>query len=124
MYSFGRFFLVSLLLSHLTITTAGRCGDCAKGKNCAPKCDLCCGGMGGIQYCDSSAGRYVCNNGFYSSCYCDRHAVMDIQNVQGCCIWQGGILNMDTDSGVVICNNGSISEICTIQSAPESVASW
>ena len=89
-----------------------------------PSCDkmTCCNDMGGISYCDSSAGRYVCNNGFFSSCYCTRHAVMDIQKIQGCCLWQGGVLNADND-GMVICNNGSVSEICTLQPT-QSTSSW
>ncbi len=72
----------------------------------------CCAGMGGINYCDSSAGRFVCCNGYYSSCYCDRHAVMDLQKFQGCCMWQGGVLKIDP-MGLVICNNGGVSEVCS-----------
>lgn len=46
--------------------------------------DACCGGhAGGISYCDSSSGRFVCNNGDYSVCYCTRHAVMDLQKLEG-----------------------------------------
>lgn len=77
-------------------------------------CSDCCSGMGGIHYCDSSGGRFVCNNGFYSSCYCSRHAVMDLQKIQGCCLWQGGVMATD-GTGVVVCNNGSTSEICSSQ---------
>lgn len=89
-----------------------------------PTCDrqLCCGDMGGINYCDSSAGRYVCNNGYYSSCYCDRHAVMDMQKFTGCCMWQGGVLSVET--GMVICNNGGISEMCSLGNPPEKISSW
>lgn len=76
-------------------------------------CDNCCGGMGGVQYCDSSAGRMVCKNGDYSSCYCTPHAVMNLQKLQGCCLWQGGVLKTDPH-GHVICNNGGISEICSL----------
>ncbi len=81
-----------------------------------PKCDqkFCCNDMGGISYCDSSAGRYVCNNGFYSSCYCTIHAVMDIQKIEGCCLWQGGVFNVEEDTGLVVCNNGGVSEVCSI----------
>ncbi|WP_367606294.1 neurogenic locus notch [Legionella sp. W05-934-2] len=79
--------------------------DCGKG-------DTCCKGQGGISYCDSSAGRYVCNYGGYSSCYCTRHAVMDVQNVEGCCVWQGGVLKI-SPKGMVICNNGGVSEMCS-----------
>lgn len=90
-----------------------------------PSCDkqLCCNDMGGISYCDSSAGRYVCNNGYYSTCYCTRHAVMDIQKIAGCCLWQGGVFAIDA-TGLVLCNNGGISEICSIQNPPKSVSVW
>lgn len=84
-------------------------------------CDNCCGGMGGVSYCDSSAGRYVCNNGSYSACYCTRHAVMDLQKIQGCCLWQGGVFKID-ELGLVICNNGGVSEICSIQNPIQRVA--
>ncbi|MCX7114420.1 MAG: hypothetical protein NTW08_00670 [Gammaproteobacteria bacterium] len=81
-----------------------------------PKCsnnrDACCNGMGGVSYCDSSAGRKVCNNGFYSSCYCTRHAVMDMQHPQGCCLWQGGVKAI-TDQQIVICRDGGYSEQCS-----------
>jgi hypothetical protein len=73
----------------------------------------CCHGMDGIHYCDSSAGRFVCKNGYYSSCYCTRRAVMDLQLFKGCCMWQGGVLAADT--GIVVCNNGSVSEACSLQ---------
>lgn len=115
--------LISLALSS-ALLFAGHCGNCIKENNCPPACDTCCGGMGGIQYCDSSAGRYVCNNGFYSACYCDRHAVMDIDNLQGCCLWQGGVLHIDNTSGAVICNNGSVSEVCTLSSTVAPSLSW
>jgi len=78
--------------------------------NCNP--DPCCGKMGGINYCDSSSGRYVCNNGFNSSCYCTRHAVMDLQHVEGCCLWQGGVAE-DNPEDKVICRDGRISLVCT-----------
>ncbi len=77
-------------------------------------CDNCCGGMGGVLYCDSSAGRKVCRNGEYSTCYCTRHAVMDLQKLSGCCLWQGGVFKVSMQ-GFVICNNGGISEICSMQ---------
>jgi hypothetical protein len=83
--------------------------DCGKEQSC-------CSGMGGISYCDSSAGFYVCNNGHYSTCYCDRHAVMDFQALEGCCMWQGGIYKT-TRSGKVICRNGQEAEICSIQNS-------
>lgn len=84
-------------------------------------CDNCCGSMGGILYCDSSAGRYVCNNGDYSACYCTRHAVMDLQKIQGCCLWQGGVLKI-SEVGLVICNNGGVSEICSLQNPEQRVS--
>ena len=74
----------------------------------------CCGKMGGIQYCDSSAGRFVCQNGRYSSCYCTRRAVMNMQAFEGCCMWKGGVFKLDEESGLVICNNGGVSEMCTL----------
>lgn len=84
--------------------------------NCQSACDGCCAGKyGGISYCDSSAGRYVCKNGEYSVCYCTRHAVMDLQKIEGCCLWQGGVFRV-TETGIVVCNNGGISEICGLQS--------
>jgi hypothetical protein len=86
--------------------------------------DSCCsGGAGGISYCDSSAGRYVCRNGDYSACYCTRHAVMGLEKLAGCCLWEGGVLKVD-GFGTVICNSGAISEICGLQSPPEKIASW
>jgi len=74
---------------------------------------ICCGAMGGIRYCDSSAGRFVCNNGYYSSCYCDRHASMDLQKIRGCCLWHGGVLSNDDGTGLVVCRDGSVSEECS-----------
>ncbi len=84
--------------------------------------DACCGKMDGINYCDSSVGRLVCKNGYMSSCYCTRHAVMDFQLFAGCCLWHGGILVVK-DPGFVICNDGSVSEQCTSQnmSTPNGV---
>ena len=94
---------------------------------CAPAvysvCPDCCAHMGGINYCDSSAGRYVCNNGYYSSCYCTIHAVMELEHVQGCCLWQGGVLTIDP-MGLVICNNGGVSEGCSLQTPVKSVSIW
>ena len=86
-------------------------------------CPDCCSNMGGINYCDSSAGRYVCNNGYYSSCYCTIHAVMELEHVQGCCLWQGGVLTIDP-TGLVICNNGGLSEVCSLQTPVKSVATY
>ncbi|HHF7345949.1 TPA: neurogenic locus notch [Legionella feeleii] len=90
-----------------------------------PSCakTVCCGDMGGINYCDSSAGRYVCNNGYFSSCYCTRHAVMDLQKLQGCCLWQGGVFSTD-ETGLVICNNGGISQTCSGEPPYQPISSW
>lgn len=82
----------------------------------------CCGGMGGINYCDSSAGRYVCKNGDFSACYCTRHAVMDLQLLYGCCLWKGGVSS--ANQGIIVCNDGTVSEMCSLQTPKESVAVW
>ncbi|MBN9230525.1 MAG: neurogenic locus notch [Legionella sp.] len=86
----------------------------------------CCNQMGGVSYCDSSAGRLVCNNGFYSVCYCTPHAVMDLQLLQGCCMWHGGVLppNVSSPSGLIVCNDGYISEECSLQNPVEKIAAW
>lgn len=91
-----------------------------------PTCDkvMCCGDMGGISYCDSLAGRYVCNNGFYSTCYCTRHAVMDLQKIQGCCLWHGGVLTIDLKTGTVVCNDGAFSEVCSKQPDKPNISIW
>lgn len=86
-------------------------------------CPVCCADMGGIKYCDSSSGRFVCMNGYYSSCYCTRHAVMDLQKIHGCCLWQGGVMTVDP-TGLVICNNGGVSEVCSLQTPVKSVSIW
>lgn len=125
MQFFLRFFIFALLIG-LNSAYANRCEQCdSKKKKCESACytDQCCQGMGGVQYCDSSAGRLVCNNGFYSSCYCTRHAVMDLEHLQGCCLWQGGVLDMDP-SGLVICNDGGVSEVCSLETPSQSNASW
>ena len=84
-------------------------------------CDNCCGSMGGVQYCDSSAGRLVCKNGEYSACYCTQHAVMNLQELEGCCLWQGGVFHIDP-FGLVICNNGGVSEICSLKPVQPIIA--
>ena len=86
--------------------------------------ETCCKNMGGVSYCDSSAGRLVCNNGFYSVCYCTPHAVMDLQLLQGCCLWHGGVLPSYDTTGLVICNDGFISEECSLGNPEEKIASW
>lgn len=113
-------FLVVPLISHATRPSPALCNP-----NFIPTCDkqLCCNGMGGISYCDSSAGRYVCNNGYYSVCYCTRHAVMDLQKLAGCCLWQGGVM-ATSPTGLILCNNGGISEICSLQNPTQPVSSW
>lgn len=86
----------------------------------------CCNKMGGVNYCDSSAGRLVCNNGYYSTCYCTPHAVMDLQLLRGCCLWKGGVLppSVHSPSGLVVCNDGSVSEECSAQNPPDKIAAW
>jgi hypothetical protein len=85
----------------------------------------CCQTKGGIHYCDGSAGRYVCGDGDYSSCYCNRHAVMELDKIQGCCLWQGGVFKTDEASGTIICNNGGVSLMCGLQIHPGSAdAVW
>ena len=110
MRSFTRLFIVTTMLLMSTQVAYSVCRDC-------------CADMGGVNYCDSSAGRYVCNNGYYSSCYCTRHAVMDLQRVSGCCLWQGGVLLIDP-VGLVVCNNGGTSEVCSLQTPVKSVSIW
>ena len=73
----------------------------------------CCSGKGGVSACDYSSGYYFCINGDYSTCYCTKHAMMDLQEVSGCCLWQGGVLQVDP-LGLVICNSGSVSEVCSL----------
>lgn len=85
--------------------------------------EACCSLMGGVSYCDSSAGRLVCNNGEYSDCYCTRHAVMDMQKFTGCCMWKGGVLRVN-EKGIFLCRNGGISEECTLQTPEERIAAW
>lgn len=103
--------LKTLLLSSMLSLTAT-----------AALADGCCKGMGGASYCDSSGGRLVCQNGFYSACYCTRHAVMDLQFLKGCCLWRGGVLQTLDNTGVVMCNDGSFSEECTLQNPIEKVS--
>jgi hypothetical protein len=84
-------------------------------------CPDCCKLHGGVQYCDSSSGRYVCNDGDYSVCYCTKHAVMDLQKISGCCLWHGGVFRVN-EHGAVICNDATVSEVCTYQNPAESIA--
>lgn len=87
-------------------------------------CDNCCVNRGDTQYCDASAGRYVCGDGEYSSCYCTRHAVMNLQKFAGCCTWQGGVMKIDPASHLVICNNGGVSEVCSTQRPVAAISLW
>lgn len=105
-------FMRFLLLFGVTLYSSSLFAGCGK--------EVCCEGMGGISYCDSSGGRYVCNNGYYSSCYCTRHAVMDLQDVQGCCLWHGGVYPNLNPYGLVICQDGTISELCSIQTTNQA----
>ena len=72
-------------------------------------------------YCDSSAGRIVLENGDYSTCYCTRHAVMNLQKLEGCCMWHGGVAQV-TPKSIVICRDGAVSELCTRQIPHDNVA--
>lgn len=98
-------FIFILIMLTINFANAG-CG--------ADSCNSCCAGKGGILYGDSSAGRYVCNDGDYSVCYSTIHAVMDMQKFEGCCMWKGGVLKV-LPEGIVLCRNGSYSEICSIR---------
>lgn len=109
MCSLKKIFIISLLLFINNSLSFAACPDC-------------CAKEGGVHYCDSSSGRFVCRSGYFSSCYCSRHAVMDLQHVNGCCLWQGGV--MSVQEGLVICNNGGISEMCSLQAGQEKAAIW
>ncbi len=104
------FSAVSLLLSCSTSALANCNGE------------TCCAGSG-ISYCDSSSGRYVCRNGDYSTCYCTRHAVMEMDRFKGCCMWHGGVFKINS-YGAVICNDSTISELCTDRRNNEKLTSW
>lgn len=106
MHKLNRLVIMTLVLFFLPFTAA------------YSECDNCCSNMGGIHYCDSSAGRYVCGNGDFSACYCTIHAVMDLQKIKGCCLWQGGVMKITVEGGVM-CNNGSVSEICGLLAAEQ-----
>lgn len=93
------------------------CNGCKKPAGC----DHCCSKMGGVSYCDSSSGHTVCRNGYFSSCYCTRHAVMDLQKLAACCLWNGGIEKKDV-KGRILCRDGSVSELCSLQKPVESIA--
>lgn len=118
--------LITLLFVLSTFNVQAR-PNCEKTKNdlyfssCEKK--VCCQSRGGISYCDSLAGRFVCQNGGYSTCYCTRHAVMDLQKIKGCCLWQGGVLKAE-ENGPVVCNNGAISETCSAYTAFEKMTRW
>jgi len=75
----------------------------------------------GILYNDSSSGRFVLRDGYYSQCYSTRHAVMDLQKFKGCCMWHGGVEKIN-NKGQVICRDQSIAELCTLQNPKQSVA--
>lgn len=113
MLKYARLLLIGLLILTMNQSFSHRAGRYSG-------CDNCCENMGGVQYCDSSVGRYVCRNGDYSVCYCTRHAIMDLQKLQGCCLWQGGVFKIN-ERGIVICNSGDISEICSLQSPVDTV---
>jgi hypothetical protein len=48
---------------------------------------------------------------------------MELERIEECCLWQGGVLDTNIN-GVVICNNGGVSEVCTIQNPPQSIANF
>ncbi len=112
-----RLLLVIVLFSTSIAYSHRHCGNGDQGGG------GCCDRLGGIQYCDSSAGHYVCKNGDYSTCYCTIHAVMDLQKIEGCCLWQGGVFKID-ELGLVICNNGAVSELCSLQKPVETFAAY
>ncbi|KTC82051.1 hypothetical protein [Legionella cincinnatiensis] len=116
MLSFKNLFYASLfcLLTSPTYAQSGAQSGYVSG---------CCSQMGGVSYCDSSAGRLVCKNGFYSACYCTPHAVMDLQLFRGCCLWKGGVVTTYNTTGFVVCNDGSISEECSLR-PEEKIAAW
>ncbi|MGL5743110.1 MAG: neurogenic locus notch [Legionella sp.] len=115
MLSLKNFFFASLLSLLISPTFSA---------NNSGYVDVCCSNMGGVSYCDSSAGRLVCKNGFYSACYCTPHAVMDLQLFRGCCLWKGGVVTTYNITGFVLCNDGSISEECSLTQGTQSIASW
>lgn len=115
MLSFKSIVIAGLLILLASPTFAKKCPDTG-----------CCSKMGGVSYCDSSAGRLVCNNGSYSTCYCTPHAVMDLQLLRGCCLWKGGVMppTVAAPSGLVVCRDGSVSEECSLQNPIEKIAAW
>lgn len=113
-------FIISLAF-FCEIAVAGGCATCENGQ-C--QTDGCCEKMGGINYCDSSVGFYVCNNGYFSSCYCTRHAIMDLQQLQGCCMWNGGVAPQINPYGIIICRDGTVSELCSIQTQNQTGSVW
>jgi hypothetical protein len=111
--------VLTLMINNIS---AGQCianqkQSCA----CIKDYEKCCGQMGGVNYCDSSSGKLICNNGYVSSCYCSKRATMDIQMLEGCCLWRGGILDI-VNGAIVVCRDGSISMQCTdLNSISQSV---
>lgn len=115
MLSFKTLFLAGSLSLLATSAFAGK-----------ENASACCNQMGGISYCDSSAGRLVCNNGFYSTCFCTPHGVMDLQLLRGCCLWKGGVVapSFTAPNGLIVCNDGSVSEECSLQTPIDKIAAW
>ncbi len=118
--------LILLLLSSFCISAMANSCCNRRVDACCNKqvADGCCSQMGGVSYCDSSAGRLVCRNGFYSTCYCTRHAVMDLQLLTGCCLWHGGVTSTINLTGLVSCNDGSVSEECSLGQPTDKIASY
>lgn len=81
----------------------------------------CSGKSLDVCYCDSSTGRNVLNSGSYSTTYCTRRAVMNLQKLEGCCMWHGGVLKTTVKDGVQ-CRDGSVSEFCTRQIPHDKVS--
>jgi hypothetical protein len=112
--------MINLPLRRLTIILLGSLSTLCFAFNDSGQC---CKGLGGVQYCDSSSGFYVCQNGSYSSCYCTPKAIMDLKQIEGCCLWQGGV--METfEPGIIRCNDGSISFVCSGIGPTDKIAAF
>ena len=75
--SFVKGFIIMMLLcaQAFSSTCGNTCPTCPLDKQhaqaCPPPaktiynpCPSCCAEMGGVQYCDKSSGRFICNNGY------------------------------------------------------------
>lgn len=79
-----------------------------------PTLAICCDNDTSVRYCDTSAGFNVLQNGDYANSYCTRHAVMNLQKLEGLCLWRGGVAQI-TERKEVICNDGTVSEISSLE---------